>query len=51
MTVVDRATKMVHLIPCWKTTTAGEAARLYWQQVVNFMEFLELSIRTGVLNL
>ena len=34
MTVVDRATKMVHLIPCWKTTTAGEAARLYWQQVV-----------------
>ena len=34
MTVVDRATKMVHLIPCRKTTTAGEAARLYWQQVV-----------------
>ena len=25
MTVVDRATKMVHLIPCTKTTTAGEA--------------------------
>ena len=34
MTVVDRATKMVHLIPCTKTTTAGEAARLYWQHVV-----------------
>ena len=34
MTIVDRATKMVHLIPCWKTTTAGEVARLYWQQVV-----------------
>ena len=34
MTIVDRATKMVHLIPCKKTTTAGEAARLYWQQVV-----------------
>ena len=30
MTVVDRATKMVHLIPCKKTTIAGEAARLYW---------------------
>ena len=26
MTVVDRATKMVHLIPCKKTTTAGEVA-------------------------
>ena len=34
MTVVDCATKMVHLIPCKKTTTAGEAARLYWQHVV-----------------
>ena len=34
MTIVDHATKMVHLIPCWKTTTPGEAARLYWQQVV-----------------
>ena len=34
MTVVDRATKMVHLIPCQKTTTAGEAARLLWQHVV-----------------
>ena len=34
MTVVDHATKMVHLIPCKKTTTAGEIARLYWQQVV-----------------
>ena len=34
MTIMDRATKMVHLIPCWKTTTASEAARLYWQQVV-----------------
>ena len=34
MIVVDCATKMVHLIPCRKTTTAGEAARLYWQHVV-----------------
>ena len=34
MTVVDRATKMVHLIPCKKTTTVGEATKLYWQYVV-----------------
>ena len=34
MIVVDRATKMVHLIPCKKTMTAGEVARLYWQHVV-----------------
>ena len=34
MIVVDRATKMVHLIPCKKTTSASEAARLYWQHVV-----------------
>ena len=29
MIVVDRATKMVHLIPCKKTTTVGEATQLY----------------------
>ena len=34
MTIVDRAAKMVHLIPCKKTTTVGEVARLHWQQVV-----------------
>ena len=34
MTMVDRATKMVHLIPCKKTTIPGEATRLYWQHVV-----------------
>ena len=34
MTVVDCANKMVHLIPCKKTTTTGEVARLYWQHVV-----------------
>ena len=35
MTVVDRATKMVHLIPCKKTMIASAATRLYWQHVVN----------------
>ena len=34
MIVVDCATKMVHLIPCKKTTTVGEDARLYWQHVI-----------------
>ena len=34
LTVVDRATKMMHLIPCRKTITAREAAQLYWQHVV-----------------
>ena len=30
MTFLDHAIKMVHLIPCRKTITAGEATRLYW---------------------
>ena len=34
LTVVDKATRMVHLIPCRKTTTAAEAAKLYWDNVV-----------------
>ena len=36
MTVVDHATKMVHLIPCRMTRPqqAREATRLYWQHVV-----------------
>ena len=29
MMIVDCATKMVHLIPCKKMTTRGEAAWLY----------------------
>ena len=31
MIVEDHATKMVHLIPCKKTTIASEATRLHWQ--------------------
>ena len=34
LTVVDKATRMVHLIPCRKSTTAAEAAKLYWDNVV-----------------
>jgi hypothetical protein len=33
MTVVDRATKMAHLIPCKETMTARDVARLYWARV------------------
>ena len=33
-TVVDKATRMVHLIPCRKSTTAAEAARLFWDHIV-----------------
>ena len=34
MVVVDRASKMVHLVPCRKTITAGDAAKLYWKNIV-----------------
>ena len=33
LTVVDRATKMVHLAPVRQTITAAETARLYWDKV------------------
>ena len=33
LTVVDRATKMVHLIPVYQTITAAETAQVYWSYV------------------
>ena len=33
MVVVDKATRMTHIIPCNKTVTAAETARLYWRYV------------------
>ena len=33
LTVVDRATKMVHLVPVRQTITAAETARVYWEQI------------------
>ena len=33
LTVVDKATKMCHFIPCKEKISAKEVAQLYWQQV------------------
>ena len=33
LTVVDRATKMVHLVPVQQTITAAETARVFWDNV------------------
>jgi len=33
LTVVDRATKMVHVVPVMQTITAAETARLYWDKI------------------
>ena len=33
LTVVDRATKMVHLVPVQQTITAAETARVYWDNI------------------
>ena len=34
LTVVDKATRMVHLLPCRKAITAAETATLVWENVV-----------------
>ena len=33
MTVIDKATRMTHVIPCSETVTVAETARLYWRYV------------------
>ncbi len=33
LTVVDRATKMVHLVPIQQTINAAGTARVYWEQI------------------
>ena len=33
LTVVDRATKMVHLVPVQQTITAADTARIYWDYI------------------
>jgi hypothetical protein len=33
MTVIDRATRMVHLVPCKETMTARDVASMYWNKV------------------
>ena len=34
LTIVDKATRMVHLIPCKKVYYSSETAKLYWDHVV-----------------
>ena len=34
LTIVDKATRMVHLIPCEKSIAAAETAKEYWDHVV-----------------
>ena len=34
LTVIDKATRMVHLIPCRKSITAAETAKLFWDNIV-----------------
>ena len=34
LTVIDKATRMVYLIPCRKAITAAETAKLFWDNVV-----------------
>ena len=34
LTIVDKATRMVHLVPCRKNITAVATAQLLWQNVV-----------------
>ena len=33
LTVVDRATKMVHLVPVKQTISASETAQIYWTNI------------------
>ena len=34
LTVIDKATRMVHLLPCKKSISAAETAKLFWDNVV-----------------
>ena len=47
LTVVDRATKMVHLIPVYQTITTAETAQVYWSYVGSYMGSQSRSSVTG----
>ena len=35
LVVVDKSTRMVHMVPCSKNINASDTARLLWNTVVN----------------
>ena len=36
LTIIDRATKMVHLVPIQQTITAAESAHVYWAMLEDY---------------
>ena len=38
LTVIDRATKMVHWVPVQQTIPATDTTRVYWDNVGNYTE-------------
>ena len=48
LTIVDKSTRLVHLVPCRKNVIAVAMDRLRGTQLSSYMGFLELYIQIGV---
>ena len=52
VTIVDKATRMVHLVPCRKNITAIATAKLLWQNVVKLHgvpeQFIQIEGRSSL---